>query len=129
MKLYDGGKIITGLVIFLLIFTFPFWSSLGKAAPTPKLVLPAKTVAKQCVTATPYMRASHMKLLNDWRDAVVRDGLRVYVADDGKHFNMSLTNTCLSCHDSKEKFCDQCHNYLAVAPFCWECHLVPKEKK
>lgn len=77
------------------------------------------------------MRTSHMVMLNVWRDDVVRRGDRLYHSANGKTYNMSLTNTCLECHSDKAKFCDQCHNYLAVAPFCWDCHLVPepKEKK
>ena len=129
MKLYNGPQIIVGLVIFLAIFTYPLWSNGGKAQPVPKPQLPAKKVATQCVAPLEYMRTSHMQLLNVWRDMVVRDGDRIYIAADGKHFNMSLTNTCLDCHASKVKFCDQCHNYLAVSPYCWDCHLVPKEKK
>lgn len=129
MKLYDGAKIITGLAIFVAIFTFPLWSNWGKAAPTPKPQLPPKKVASECVGSTDYMRTSHMQLLNDWRSLVVRDGDRIYVADNGKQYNMSLTNTCLECHTSKAKFCDQCHNYVAVKPYCWDCHLVPEEKK
>ena len=40
----------------------------------------------------------------------------------------SLSNTCMACHSNKTQFCDQCHNYLAVTPTCWGCHL-DKEKK
>jgi hypothetical protein len=40
---------------------------------------------------------------------------------------MSLSNTCLACHDGQEKFCNACHKYLAVKPFCWDCHFDPKE--
>jgi len=129
MKLYNGPQIIVGLVIFLAIFTYPLWSGGGKAAPVPEPQKVPKTVATSCVTDTQYMRLSHMKLLNDWRDEVVRDGDRIYVAANGKAFNMSLSNTCFKCHTSKVKFCDQCHTYLAVDPFCWDCHLAPKEKK
>ena len=38
---------------------------------------------------------------------------------------MSLTNTCLGCHSNKAQFCDQCHNYLEVTPYCWDCHVDP----
>jgi len=40
---------------------------------------------------------------------------------------MSLQNTCMECHSNKSKFCDQCHTYAAVNPFCWECHIQPEE--
>ncbi len=127
--MYDGGKIIPGLVIFLAIFTYPFWSNLGRATPVPKPQLPPKKVATECVAQTQWMRRAHMKLLDEWRNSVVRQENRIYVADNGKSYEMSLTKTCMACHPSKAKFCDQCHNYLGVAPYCWDCHLEPKESK
>jgi len=33
----------------------------------------------------------------------------------------------MDCHNNKTKFCDQCHNYAGVSPYCWECHIEPKE--
>jgi hypothetical protein len=76
------------------------------------------------------MRAEHMQLLNNWRDSVVRDADAVYKSDtSGKVFQMSLQNTCMHCHSNKKKFCDECHNYMAVKPFCWDCHIAPKEDK
>ena len=119
-------KIIIGILIFLGLFTFPIWYTMGKAGAPPKLELPAKE--KKCVAATDYMKASHMDLLDSWRNSVVRDGDRIYVGLDDKKFNMSLQNTCMKCHTSKAKFCDKCHNYLDVAPRCWNCHIEPKEK-
>ncbi|MGD8893899.1 MAG: menaquinol oxidoreductase, partial [Desulfobacterales bacterium] len=38
-------------------------------------------------------------------------------------------NTCLDCHEEKAEFCDKCHNYASVSPYCWECHIDPKETK
>ncbi len=70
---------------------------------------------------------NHMDLLNEWRDTVVRKGERRYVSASGRAFDMSLTRTCMSCHTSKKEFCDSCHNYLAVVPYCWDCHVEPKE--
>ena len=72
------------------------------------------------------MRREHMQLLARWRDDVVRRGQRVYVASDGRHFDKSLTGTCLGCHENKAAACDRCHAYLAVQPYCWECHVDPK---
>jgi hypothetical protein len=76
-----------------------------------------------------YMKMEHMQLLNEWRDTVVRDAKRIFVNSSGKEFNMSLTNTCLDCHEEKAEFCDKCHNYASVSPYCWECHIDPKETK
>ena len=48
----------------------------------------------------------------------------------GKEFEMSLSNTCIECHDNKAEFCDRCHNYASVRPYCWDCHIDnPKEMK
>ncbi len=123
----DKPVIYLGIIVFLVIFTFPFWFAKGEAGAVPKPELPKDQ--KQCVAATEYMKTSHMQLLDTWRDSVVREGNRIYVADNGKRYNMSLTNECMKCHKEKTKFCDQCHNYMAVAPYCWDCHLAPKEAK
>jgi len=124
--MYDANKIITGLIIFLCVITFPVWYGVtsGKAAYVPELKI--VTEEKQCVESTQYMRDKHMDLLNDWRESVVRDGTRTYVASDGKEYNISLTETCLDCHSNKAEFCDQCHDYVGVKPDCWECHIVPE---
>jgi len=125
--MYDTGKIIGGLIIFLLLITFPVWYNAigGKAdmMPKPKIV----TDAKQCVDDAAFMKTDHMNVLDQWRDLVVRDGLRFINAPDGKRYEMSLSNTCMSCHSNKSEFCDRCHNYLKVDPYCWDCHIEPKE--
>ena len=130
-KIYDREKVIAGLVIFLIIVLFPFWYNLGKAAPAPELKLSEKAkAAKACVRPTDFMRAQHMQVLGDWRTAVVREGKRTFINSSGKHFDMSLSNTCLDCHSEKTEFCDRCHNYAAVTPYCWDCHIDnPKETK
>ena len=123
----DGAKIFAGLTVFLALALAPVWqSALHGAArkPEPKIV----TKAKQCVEPTAEMRRNHMQLLNTWRDTVVRRDQRTYLAADGKTVTMSLSGTCMSCHPNKKEFCDTCHNYLAVNPYCWECHIEPKEK-
>lgn len=124
MKLYNGGKIITGLVIFLCVFLAPFAYNAGKAAYSqPKVQLPKDE--KECVESKEYMRTNHMKLLNEWRDWALRDGKRVYVNSKGKSFEISLQNTCMKCHPNKAEFCDKCHNDAAVSPYCWDCHYQP----
>jgi len=124
----DRGIILTGLALFLGLVTFPAWYNLARGATSrgPDIKLPA--TEKQCVAPTAYMRASHMDLLVDWREQVVREGNRTYRAPDGKVYTVSLTGTCmLKCHTVKEDFCDRCHNYAAVrSPYCWDCHVDPK---
>ena len=84
---------------------------------------------KNCVLDTEYMRSSHMDLLNTWRDEYVREGLKMHKAPDGKEYIKSLTNTCLKCHQNKSEFCDRCHDYVGVSPYCWDCHVVPEGGK
>lgn len=125
-KMYDKGNILTGLAIFVIIAAFPFWYHviLGKAATAPELVLTEKAKAeKECVMSKADMKAGHMQLLDEWRDEVVRSANRLYVNTKGKEFNMSLSNTCLDCHSNKAEFCDRCHDYASVRPYCWDCHI------
>lgn len=119
----DTGKILLGLAIFLGLVSFPIWFTglSGELGARPTLELPKGET--KCVESTEYMRHWHMDLLNTWRDEVVREGKRIYVAEDGTRYEMSLTRTCLDCHTSKEKFCDRCHNYVGEDPYCWDCHV------
>ena len=138
MKLYDGGKILIGLAIFAALALFPFYFNAGKvnAKPEPKTDTPKilewekQYGKKECVESKEFMRAEHMVLVNNWRDSVVRDDNRGYLSNaNHKRFTMSLQNGCMQCHSNKKKFCDECHNYLAVKPYCWDCHIAPKEEE
>jgi hypothetical protein len=132
--MYNKGLVITGIFIFVVLFASPFLYGFGsriigtsEPPPEPELSPKAK-LAKQCVEAKEYMVESHMQMLNEWRNQAVREGKRIYVATDGKEYTVSLQNTCMDCHSNKSKFCDQCHTYAEVNPYCWECHIAPKEK-
>jgi len=131
--MYNGGKILAGLVICVGLFTFPIFYNMGKTAeaPKPDLNTPAINAMdeKRCVESKEYMRANHMQLLNNWRDSVLRDGNLVYESTSGKKYVMSLQNTCMHCHSNKKEFCDKCHTYANVTPYCWTCHIAPKEKE
>lgn len=124
----DQGLIYGGLVAFLGLLTFPAWYNVaaGKTAKPPEVRLPARE--KQCVAPAGYMRTSHMALLVNWREEVVRRHTRTFTAFNGKTYDMSLTRTCLSgCHSNKAEFCDRCHNYVGVTgPYCMDCHVDPK---
>lgn len=126
--MYNAKYILTGLVVVVAIFTSPFWFPKKAKEIKIDLKLPAGETA--CVEDTPTMRASHMAMLNDWRNRVIRDGERLYTNAKGRQFAMSLTNTCMSCHDDKAGFCDRCHNTVNISPHCWDCHNTsPKGSK
>ncbi len=159
--MYDGWKIVLGLIIGLGLFLSPLVYNLGgeTKAPEPELTAKAKKEGV-CVAPKPYMTAWHMQLLDTWRQEVVRDGDRFYnsnpdlwwnysldntmverwrrlttasdtskVGQPGKIYYKSLQLTCMECHANKAKFCDECHNYMGVTPYCWDCHIEPKENK
>lgn len=123
--MYDGNKVIAGLIIFVVLMIFPIWYNHGSAGTLPKLEKPEGV--KECVKPIQYMRTTHMQLLNEWRDQVLRDGDRQKIPVEGVEYERSLMMGCLKCHSDKKKFCDQCHTYASVKPYCWDCHYVPKE--
>lgn len=122
----DRGLVVAGLGVMLGLLTFPIWynSAAGTSSAAPELQKPVK--GDRCIYPTEYMRASHMEVLVGWRDEVVRNGKRL-VTVDGRTYNMSLSGTCLDCHSDKAEFCDKCHNYAGVSPYCWDCHVDPSE--
>lgn len=148
--MYKGGKIIASLIIFVGLFTIPFFYNMGKvnAGPDVDLNTPAiqalAPADQQCVESPEFMRANHMQLLSQWREASVREGQTVYTNSNGKEFEISLQDTCLNCHYTEAEkvantegtsnpafaspqFCSSCHDYNAVKPLCYSCHFEPKE--
>ena len=127
--MYDGGKIIGGMVLAFIVVPIFVLFVLGGTGARPEVKLPEKE--KACVESKAYMKTKHMQLLDLWRDSAVRVGQRSYIAFNGEKYDMSLQNTCMSadCHAKKTEFCDRCHNYTGVTPYCWDCHIEPKEKK
>jgi len=151
--MYKGGKIIAALIIFVAFLTFPFFYNMGKANAGPEnLAANLKQAAEpQCVESADYMRTNHMQLLNDWRQAYVRDGQTEYTNSQGKTFEVNL-DTCTKCHstgsssnaaglsnpvannvgvsnsavDTSDQFCVSCHDYASVKPTCWDCHFEPE---
>lgn len=124
--MYNSGKVIIGIIVFVIFFGLPFWLNLGKVEAVPQPKLP--TEEKKCIEDKYYMRANHMKLLDRWRKQKVREGKVYYTNSEGKIYKMSLQRTCMKCHSNKEKFCDTCHKNMAVVSVdCWKCHLAPEE--
>jgi hypothetical protein len=122
----DKGKIIGGLVVFLVLVTFPLWNSVvaGGEVAMPELEYPTGEI--QCIEDTEFMRANHMDILNQWRNELVREGLTEYTSTSGQQYTMSLTGTCMDCHDNRDTFCTTCHDYSNVNPKCWDCHVEPR---
>jgi hypothetical protein len=122
--MYNRGWVIAGIIAFIALAAFPvYWYAVTPHTPFPELELPTKE--KQCIESLEYMRTNHMRLLDAWRIAVVRDNLFIYTASNGKQFQMNLHRTCMGCHTSRERFCKRCHDYNGVTLPCWDCHVAP----
>ena len=125
--MYDAGKIIPGLVVFVILLAFPVWYNVASGwtgqTPEPQIA----TEEDQCVETAQYMRDNHMRMLDEWRQSVVRDGNRIYTSSEGDKYEISLTGTCMTCHPNKTEFCDRCHDYAGIEPDCWDCHIQPEE--
>lgn len=126
--MYNAKAVIVGIIIFVVLFTSPFWVSLlGKNYTSTGVVLPKDE--KECIENVVFMRDQHMRLLNEWRDEALRNENRIYVASNGKKWAISLQNTCLKCHSNYKEFCEKCHVANSVYPYCWTCHIIPEGSK
>ena len=107
-----------------------WYNAISDGPSGPPELKPPPNGATRCVEATDYMRASHMELLDEWRDLVVRENQRSFTSTlTGATYEMSLSGTCMDCHSNKAEFCDSCHEYMAVDPYCWDCHVEPEEAR
>lgn len=129
--MYDSRKIIAGLVIFIFLLTIPVWYNAFSRGGRPTLDKPTGECGL-CVLPKNEMKATHMKILDKWRDEVVREGSRYYehkCANSETSMRLkSLTEGCLTsdCHKSQANFCDKCHIYVGVTNYCWDCHIIPE---
>lgn len=124
--MYKGGRIIAFAAIFCLVVLSPFMVNAfgAPAGPDVSLDTPAINAMenKQCIVSTQDIKDTHMQMLDQWRNDVVREGSRDFTSSSGQVYEKSLDNTCLKCHSNRQEFCDKCHNYAGVKPYCWECH-------
>lgn len=127
--MYNAKAVTIGIAIFLIIFSTPFWLSwIGRDyTKTGIVILPDET---SCIEDTEFMRANHMRLLDEWRDEALRKENREYKsALNGKVWLISLQRTCMKCHSNYSEFCEKCHVANSVYPYCWTCHIIPGEGK
>ncbi|MBD5607592.1 MAG: sulfate reduction electron transfer complex DsrMKJOP subunit DsrJ [Desulfovibrio sp.] len=127
--MYNAKGVTIGIIVFVILFTTPFWLSwIGTDYTKTGVVFPQGE--KECIEDTEFMRANHMRLLDEWRDQALREENRAYVSKlSGKTFVISLQNTCMKCHNNYAAFCEKCHVANSVYPYCWTCHILPSEGK
>lgn len=85
----------------------------------------------ECVEPEEVMRRDHMNFILHQRDETMHQGIRTS--------KYSLAE-CIDCHvqpddngniasiDSKEHFCNSCHEYAGVTLDCFECHADKPQK-
>ena len=118
-----------GLILFVLLFTFPVLMNLGKSlvqTQPPTLLQDDRAMQeladKLGVKNVDEFRAKHKQVLAEWKDSVVRDGKRVYVNKDGHEVPINLQSLA-----SQSQYCNTCHDYVGIEkPSCWTCHVEPK---
>ena len=134
----DFGKIVTGIIIFLVLLSIPIivTQASGNAdyvtedelqLPDPEVVAEISGATNySCMESVEYMRVNHMDLLFEYRAWVVRDDANgdpgMIYWPEGTDQPFSLNGTCLGCHTDRETFCNVCHEYADVQPNCWDCH-------
>jgi len=121
-------KLIMTAAAVLILVLAGVYAFRHEESQAEKIAAPAAAAvdSSACIGSKEYMRANHMRVLNEWRHSSVRDGNRVHVAPDGRKIEKSL-NTCLNCHSGNRMFCFNCHMYANVKPNCWNCHISPME--
>lgn len=126
-KIYDGKKILIGIIVFLVLFLSPVWYNVISGGFSLKPDLEIERDGKKCVMNALYMKRNHMELLFELRDRAVREGIKELRTEYGETISFTLSGTCFGCHKRKDRFCDRCHSYTGVFPKCFSCHFVPKE--
>lgn len=112
---------LIAVLIAVLIIVYPLgysvadYISAGNAAGEKPFLERTAPEITQCVEDTIYMRYHHWELLHAIREDVVRYGKRSEVS----------LNNCRSCHTSREKFCNKCHDAVSMKPDCFGCHYYP----
>jgi hypothetical protein len=126
------GNLMTSflrLLYVLIGFTLLSTSALAET-PFPTIHEPSDE-SKQCIHPEDEMRRNHMNYILHERDETMHEGIRGEPA--------SLAN-CIDCHvepndkgeiagiDSKEHFCNGCHQYASVQIDCFQCHADRPQK-
>ena len=112
-----GRRNLWILIVILAIFVPFVYSAVSfaisdKEVPSEVFLERPDSIYTECVKDTEYMRYHHWELLRAIREDVVRYGIR---GDIG-------LKSCGTCHTSRERFCNRCHDAVSLKPDCFECH-------
>lgn len=123
MRLLRLSVVLTGFILLL-----PLQGMAGTPFPT---IHEPEGEGVKCVQPEDEMRRNHMKYIMHQRDKTMREGIRT------EKYSLS---GCIDCHveadangqvaehDSKEHFCNGCHEYASVQIDCFQCHADKPQK-
>src|SRR5512142_1932209 len=109
----DSGRIVGGIFVALSLAVGPAWVASVRASPRGAPREAARSGPRAEPRAT--MLRIHPRILADWRNAAVREGVWRQTSTDGHPFSPSLTGTCLGCHGTATGFCNRCHADVGVS--------------
>ena len=117
------------LIYVLIGFSLLSTSALAET-PFPTIHEPSDE-SKKCIHPEDEMRRNHMNYILHERDETMHEGIR------GEPEGLA---NCIDCHvepddkgeiagiDSKEHFCNGCHQYASVQIDCFQCHADRPQK-
>ena len=123
-------RLLTVLTGFTLLSTSVLVGTAQAETPFPTIHEPTDESLK-CIQPEDEMRRNHMNYILHERDETMHEGVR---NEPG-----SLA-ACIDCHvepnakgeiagiDSKEHFCNACHQYASVQIDCFQCHADRPQK-
>jgi hypothetical protein len=118
------------LIGFMLLSNSALVGTAMAETPFPTIHEPSDESLK-CIQPEDEMRRNHMEYILHERDETMHEGIR--------NEPESLAN-CINCHvqpnekgeidgiDSKEHFCNACHQYASVQIDCFQCHADRPQK-
>jgi len=123
-------RLIYVLIGFTLLSTSTLVGTAQAETPFPTIHEPSDESLK-CIHPEDEMRRNHMEYILHQRDITMRDGIRTEEDSLAK---------CINCHvepndqgeiadiDSRDHFCNGCHQYAAVQIDCFQCHADRPQK-
>ena len=125
-------KRLMRISIVLTGFMMLFPLAGNAATPFPQIHEPE---GKECVQPEDEMRRNHMNYIMHQRDKTMHEGIRSET--EGESYSLAK---CIDCHvepnekgeiasaDTKEHFCNACHEYASVQIDCFQCHADKPQK-
>jgi len=98
--------------------------------PFPTIHEPSDESLK-CIQPEDEMRRNHMEYILHQRDITMHDGIRTETDSLAKCIDCHVEpgeNGEVADHDSKDHFCNGCHQYASVQIDCFQCHADKPQK-